>query len=279
MLPTRLPYERYDATHLFDSFFPEAFAQVATPVCEAPPGVPSDWEIFWELARRMGKPLTFTEDRHVARSEAAELALDMNVKPDELSLIRWACDRGAVSFDDLIAHPEGLVGHVAPLTVEAAEHDDGARLDVCPPDVAAELRAVRDEPRSSTRPYRLIVRRMLDTMNTAFRNTPRARDRWPSPPAFMNPADMAQEGIVEDAVVEIISDGGRIMGCAQSDPHLRPGVVSMPYLWGEIDPKTDENGARAGFAGRLVSLDSDLETINFMPRQSAIPVTVRRTPG
>lgn len=276
VLPTRLPYERYDATHLFDSFFPEAFAQVAAPVCQAPPGVRGDWEVFWELARRMGRPLKLAASTYGgAPGGSPELALDMVVQPDELSLIRWACDRGAVSFDDLIRHPEGVKAQAATLIVEAADHDDGARLDVCPPDVAAEIWAVRAERDTSMRPYRLVVRRMLDTMNTAFRNTTRARNRWPEPPVFMNPADMTHEGIVEDAAVEITSDEGQIHGRAQADPNLRPGVVSMPYAWGAVDLQQDPHGAAAGFGGRLVSLDRNLESINFMPRQSAIPVTVR----
>jgi anaerobic selenocysteine-containing dehydrogenase len=55
VIPTKLPYERHDATHLVDSLLPRPFAQVVHPVMEPPPGVLDDWEVFWEPGSTRGQ--------------------------------------------------------------------------------------------------------------------------------------------------------------------------------------------------------------------------------
>ncbi len=274
-VPVKLPYERYDATHFFDGFFLHPFAQIATPLVEAPPGVLDEWEVFWEIARRMGRKLTLAEYKWGAGpTDSTQLELDMQEKPTGEALMRWLCDQGSVSFEEMARHPEGVRFDVEPLVIEKAQEDDGARLDVCPPDVAEELRAARAETPDSAFRYRLASRRMIETMNSAFRDASETRRRWPLNPAFMNPADMSREGLHNGDPIFIASEHGRIVGRAQEDPNLRPGVISMSHQWGSLDPSLDPLGEAGGFTGRLVSLDHDVETINYMPRFSGIPVNV-----
>lgn len=52
----------------------------------------------------------------------------------------------------------------------------------------------------------------------------------------------------------------------------------MPHQWGKLDPDRDPDGQAGSFTGRLVSLQENLEAINFMPRQSAIPVAISARP-
>jgi anaerobic selenocysteine-containing dehydrogenase len=86
---------------------------------------------------------------------------------------------------------------------------------------------------------------------------------------------MQDLGIEDGASVEITSDNGSIIGVARKDATLRRGVVSMTHAWGAVDQGTDPEGQTGGFVGRLISLERDLQTINFMVRMSAIPVSVR----
>ena len=276
-LPTKLPYERYDGTQLFDGFFMETFAQVSKPIVEAPPGVLDDWEVFWGLSRRMGLPLSLAEYKWGGGGAASDVIVDMETKPTSYALIREVCSRGRLTLDELFDHPEGVLSKVDPIIIKPSPGDDGARLDVCPPDVAEQLGAVRNEIIDrSVFPFRLSVRRMRETMNSAFRDADATRRRWPYNPAFMNPADMDVLGLQEADPVEITSDTGTIIGCATRDPTVRQGVVSMPHQWGSQQPGDVTNPLLGDFTGRLVSLDRDLADINYMPRQSGIPVRLRR---
>ena len=54
------------------------------------------------------------------------------------------------------------------------------------------------------------------------------------------------------------------------DDTLAPGVVAMPMGWGSTAP----GNPHSSLTSQLISLDRDVETINFMPRQTAIPVEV-----
>jgi anaerobic selenocysteine-containing dehydrogenase len=112
-------------------------------------------------------------------------------------------------------------------------------------------------------------------MNSAYRDSAGSRRKHPLNWAHMSPADMAAEGLAEGALVEIESEAGRILGVAKADPGLRRGVVSMTHLFGDLTPSADPWAQRGGHTGRLTSLDAHLESINFMPRFSGVPVNVR----
>ena len=232
VLPTKLPYERYDVTQ--SALFLDNYAQLAKPVMEAPPGVLEDWEIFWGLAHRMNKPLTLMAYRWGGTSSSTpDIEIDMETKPTSEALMRAVCAPGRIPMDDLFEHPEGVSMAFEPITIKPAKQDDGARLQVCPPDVAEELRAVRREAApTGDFPYRLIVRRMLETMNSAFRDGGTTLQRWPQTPAFMNPVDVEALGFAEGDVVEIVSEAGAVTASVQPDSTMRPGVISMPHQWG-----------------------------------------------
>ena len=160
--------------------------------------------------------------------------------------------------------------------VEPAGEDDGSRMDLCPPDVAAELAKVRLGGKTDPAfPFRLTSRRQLESMNSAYSNSSKTRLRYPVNPAFMNPQDMEEKGISSGDIVEISSAHGTVIAVAQRDPGLLRGVVSMTHAWGALDPAADPEGAKGAFVGRLVSLEAHLQPINYMPRQSAIPIAVR----
>ena len=281
-IATSLPYERFDYSGMVDALYSATFAQVARPLLDRPSGVIDDWEFFWGLARRMGRPLVVKRPMFgVPYNQIAgpSLSLNLEQKPQAEDLVRWMSSQNLVQYDQLIAHPEGVLldnrAYIGP-----AGDDDGARLDVCPPDVASELDSARQERSMDvTFPYRLTSRRQLDTMNTAYSNASKTRRRYPVNPAFMNPQDMQEEGISDGALVEISSEHGTVNATARRDSGLRRGVVSMTHGWGAVDSTTDPTGYTGAFVGNLVSMESHLQRYNYMPRQSAIPIAVRLRVG
>lgn len=279
VIATSQHFERHDLSVPGDSLYPEAFAQYAPPVVPKPAGTIHDWEFFWGIASRMNVPLTLKYWTYGLTYDSIPdgLKLDMEHKPDPEDMIRHLCRHGDVSFDELRANPSGVRPNRAPQYVEAAT-DNGARLELCPPDIASELRMVSNEQPDDRYKYSLTCRRILEAMNSAYRDAPRTQRRYPVNWAYMNPEDMREESIADGALIQIESEAGGILGLAKAEARLRRGVVSMTHLYGNLDRSANPLQQRGSHTGRLTSLTRYLEPINFMPRFSGIPVNVQLAP-
>jgi len=277
-IATSLPYERFDYTGMYDALYSVTFAQVARPLLDRRAGVIDDWEFFWGLARRMNRPLTMKKPTFGATHDqipGPSLELELQQKPQTEDLVRWMSSQHLVRYEHLMAHPEGVLLEDHAVIAPAGD-DDGVRMDLCPPDVAVELALFRlDDKLDAHFPFRLTSRRQLESMNSAYTNASKTRRRFPVNPAFMNPQDMQEEGITDGDTVEISSAHGTVVAVVQPDSSLRRGVVSMTHAWGSLAAAADPDGTNGAFVGRLISLEMNLEPINYMPRQSAIPIAVR----
>jgi anaerobic selenocysteine-containing dehydrogenase len=279
-IATSQHFERHDISIPGDSLYPEAFAQYAPPIVPKPAGTIHDWEFFWGIASRMKVPLALKYWTYGLTYEAIPggLQLDLERAPDPEDMIRYLCSQGDVSFEELRANPSGVRPKRPPQYVQAAA-DNGARLEVCPTDIAAELQAVLQEEPDVRFKYGLTCRRILEAMNSAYRDAARTNRKYPVNWAYMNPDDMRDDGIDEGATIEIESEAGLILGIARTDARLRRGVLSMTHLYGSLDASADPLRQRGSHTGRLTSLERYLEPINFMPRFSGIPVNVRLKSG
>jgi anaerobic selenocysteine-containing dehydrogenase len=276
VIATTQPFERHDITVPGDALAPEPFAQYAPPVVAGPPGAIHDWEFFWGLASRLRKQLTFKYWTYGIDFDAIPggLELDLDVPPDPEELIRYLCKDARVSFDEIKAHPSGVRPEIAPQYVQSVQ-DDGARLELCPPDIAAELEGALADVADDRFRYQLTCRRILEAMNSAYRDSAGVGRKYPVNWAHMNPQDMEADGIAEGATIEISSEAGAILGVAKAEARLRRGVVSMTHLFGDMAASTDPWTQRGSNTGRLSSLERYLEPINFMPRFSGIPINLR----
>jgi anaerobic selenocysteine-containing dehydrogenase len=264
-----LAFERPDDTRGYEHYFSAPFAQYTPALLERPAGVIEDWEFFFHLASEMG--LTLQIGRRSYEPGGA--------KPTSDALLRLYASHGRVPHDEVRRHPHGRVfENLEPERVRpAAENADG-RFDLFPPDVADELAAALaatgDE--RPDRPYRLIVRRARETMNSLGRRLP-GLPRRSHNPCFMHPDDLAALGAEPGCVVTLTSDHGRIDAIAEADRTVRRGVVSMTHGYGDL-PGEDADPRRYGSnPARLLSITSDLQSINLMPLMSAVPVEVTLT--
>ena len=280
VVATSQPFERHDITTPGDALYPEAFAQYTPPLVEKPAGVIDDWEFFWGVASRMNRELTLKYWNYGLDFDAIAdgLPLDMTTKPEPEQMLRFLAKRSAVPFDELLAHPSGVRPQLAPQYVQAAAQDASvakptARLELCPPDVAAELRLVLNEKGDDRFRYQLTCRRILEALNSAYIDASRTRRKYPVNWAHMNPHDMAAEGIEEGAKIRIESAAGQIVALVKGEEKLRRGVISMTHLFGGLGPSIDPLAQGGSHTGQLASLDR-LQPINFMPRFSGIPVNV-----
>ena len=90
----------------------------------------------------------------------------------------------------------------------------------------------------------------------------------------MNSSDLARLGVERGSAVEIASAGGRLKAFVEVDDALRPGVVAMTHSWGGLPGDADDVTYGAACSSLLVSTDRQLESINAMPRMTAIPVRI-----
>ena len=273
VMATKTPYERHDMT-FFDNFHPYAYAQYTKPVLEPDPDMKEDWEVLAGLSKRLGIPFIFRPPA-LGPQHPSEWELDLDNPPSSEELIRWCLDQSLMDTETVMNSPSGYIRDEEPPTVAPAAEDDGARLDLCPPDVQDELRQYLEyQPIDDVYRYRLTSRRHLNTMNSAFIRAEKTRSRLPNDNTlYMNPKDIETENLVKGSKVQVASKYGSIEAVLKADPSMSQGVVSTHHLWGtlERDNSDDNPGANVG---RLISIDEDLQAINYMPLQSAIPVTV-----
>jgi anaerobic selenocysteine-containing dehydrogenase len=274
VVPTKMQFERADLplSIMNTLFYPRPWVQYAAPLVDPPAGseVVDDWYVFWSIAKRLGLPLRYAD----------RVPLDMTVPPTTDTLLGIRAMHPAAPLEEIKKHPHGMSFDALQLPVVEPGRADAGRFDVMPGDVAAELRLVEAELKSGPTPdrnypYLLAARRMPHVYNSVTRASAGISARTPHNPAYMSPTDLKRLSLVSGDRVTISSDHGHITAMVESDPSLRPGVVSMSHSWGGL-PGDDESAFPGACTNRLISSDRNIEAVNAMPRMTAIPVAISR---
>jgi anaerobic selenocysteine-containing dehydrogenase len=270
VLPPTMMYEHADsAPPTYEtSIYTRPVSGYADAVIAPPPGseVMDDWAMLWEIARRAGREIAFC---------GVPLGIDVPPTADRMHEILFGNSR--VPFSRLREEAGRLV-EIDPVFVEEPAQPS-ARFMVAPEDVVAEIASVRSEPAGRAKhTHRLTSRRHREVSNSMYQDFPAIRKRLPYNPAYMHPGDLAALGIASGRKVRIASDHGEIDAIVEADAGIRPGVVSMAHSWGGLpgDGPYEKVGA---YTGLLISTDRDLDPINAMPWQSAIPVSIVAAPA
>jgi anaerobic selenocysteine-containing dehydrogenase len=274
VIPTTLQYEHADIPiTLGFPLYLDAWTQYTPAIVEPPKSseVVDDWVVFWSLAKRLGLKLKY-----------AGTPLDMQERPSSDTLLRLGMANSSLTLDELKAQPDGIWrdperGSV----VQPARAGATGRFDVAPADVLQEISSVLAEATEGNEfAFKLAVRRSRDLNGSIGHQTPSIRRRNPYNPLYMNPDDMAQLGMAAGDWVQVSSAAGSISAIAASDPAVRRGVVSMSHNWGHLENDAADYPKYGASTNFLTRADVDYESINAMPRMSAIPVnvTLRRSP-
>ena len=261
--------------------YPEAYGQYTPAITEPPAGadVVEEWEFFYETAKRMGLSLELRQMGLVGPAKGAPVALDMAHKPTAEDLFAILMRDARVSFDELRRHPHGAVFPDPPVFVAPKQPGWSGRLEVGSAEMVDELAQLAQTaavPALADYPLRLISRRMMTAYNSSARDLAALRAKWTYNPAFMHPDQLAWLGIAPGDVIEICSDHARILGVAEADPTVRPGLVSMSHSFGGTPEQDADVRAIGGNTGRLTSVERDYDRFSGLPRMSNIPVRVAR---
>jgi anaerobic selenocysteine-containing dehydrogenase len=269
ILPPKLMFERDDMTmvHNERNYYPAPFAQYAPAIAAVPEGAEliDDHQLFWGLARRLGLTLRY-----------GGTALDMAHCPNADDLLALSAAYGQIPFETVKARDGGAIFAVAPQVIEPARPNAG-RFQLFPPDVAAEFAAMASASSEAPGyPYRLVVRRMREVMNSFGRHIPSVRRRRPTNRLQVHPADLAEIGIADGDTVTLRSPHGAIPAMVEPDETLRRGTVSLTHGWGELPGDADAIGVSVNL---LTDAGETAERVNAMPVFSALPVRIERAGG
>jgi len=266
------PFERADVSKLMDGTYPFPFGQYSAPIVEAGDGTLEEWEVFWELAMRLGIPLRI-----------GDLGVDRKPSADEL--LDALNSRGRVPVEELRRHPGGeifgeptsVAGGVVPNLIR---HPD-KRMAVGHSAVLAELAEVRAEAtaiggaddESDDYRFRMITYRMKEVYCTQGQNLPSLRAKRPYNPVLMNPDVMKEMGLADGDGVSVRSQSGQVEGVVEGSDSLGPRTIAFAFGWGNpSDPRGPrEKGSNVQ---RLISDSEAYDPSTGLARQSAIPVNV-----
>jgi anaerobic selenocysteine-containing dehydrogenase len=272
VLAPKICLEREDVTLLTDIWHDQPYSQYTRTVVEAEGDQVEEWEVFWELGRRMGLEMQLNAE-----------PMDMSNKPSKLELLQAITRGSRVPVETIRDTDGGAIFDVEDVIALPADPATAARLDLYPAGLVEELSAAHADLTATgdpAFPLRLISRRLKYTYNSTGPELSMLGGKQNHNPAYMNPDDLAAIGVADGDMVEISSANGRVPAVAAASADIRPGVVSFSHCWGgSPDPAAgaDDKVRQIGSnSNRLVDNRDRPEKYSGMPRQSTIEVSVRR---
>ncbi len=268
-----LPLERADVPHLMDRWFRQPYTNYTEPVLERDGDVLNEWEVFWELASRLGSELPLPGG-----------SPDMSVRPSTDEIIDRSYHGSRMPLDEVRSqlrqtHPEKR------LETQPADEGATAKFTVAPADFVAELETVLSEGSDgfagtdvSAYPFRLTSRRLKHVLNSTGTELPRLAKKGTTNPAYMHPDDVADLGVESGDIIEISSPRSSLLGVVEPADDVKRGVISMAHSWGGTSLNDEKVRDIGSPTSRLVSADVGSDPITGMVVSSAIPVAVAKAP-
>ena len=256
--------------------YPDPFAAMQPALLAPPAGadVIEAWRVYYRIARHLGLQL------ECGSMFAASLnPLDMANEPTTEDIFALMAAGSAVPLEEIAKHPDGHVFEQARVRVAPRDPACTARLELADGQMLADLAALAAEDIAARRgtsaayPFLLIPKRMQNTTNGSFRPDP-GRLHIATNPAFLHPADLAEQGLEPDALVRIRSRHGTIEVVVAADADLRRGVVAISHGFGRHPAQPADARRYGANVNRLFVLDEDVDRYSGMPRMGALPVAL-----
>ncbi|MES2483249.1 MAG: molybdopterin-dependent oxidoreductase [Pseudomonadota bacterium] len=285
------PLEQPGLTYLTEAFkytgeargFQNYWAQYTPPVVSPPAGsdVMPEHEFFFRVAQELGLSLTWTNYFGLGKfieCPTETYPLDMSKVPDLDDLFELATTNSRVPLEEVKKHPHGKNFDID-VKVAPRDADCTARLDVGNASMMEELVEVRSEDFRAKRqnrefPFTLVCRRANHVLNSIGTDLPGLQRARSHNPIYMNPQDMAATQLQDGSVVRIRSKNDTVLGIAEADESLRPGVVAMTHGYGARGPAAELDPRLAGTNVNLLMHLDEYDPITGIPRMSDLPVAI-----
>jgi anaerobic selenocysteine-containing dehydrogenase len=272
VLAVKHPFERTDVTRMMDGNFPFPFGQHTPPLIDPPEGVLEEYEIFWELAKRLEVALPIP-------------GISMETLPSSDEMIDGLHPHARFPVDELRGHPSGrafgdslTAGGMLP---NMLGHPDG-KMAAGHPEVIAELREVRAEPVLAKGGYeagedfdfRMITYRMKEVYCTQGQNLPSLRGKRPFNPCLMHPEAMLERGLSDGDRVTVDSGFGQVEAIVETSDAVGKGTVALAFGWGDPTGVADVREV-GSCVEQLIPDDVRFDPVTGLAQQSAVPVNIR----
>lgn len=245
ILPGTTFLERDDLPMAYAACCPTVFLQAAEPVVPAYGQARPEWEVFEELAARMGLSLFATGalaplNPVLRRLERRGLRITPQRMMHALLRIgpygdRFGLRRGGLNPARLRAHPHGIVlAEHAPHGVlsEVVTHA-GGKVALAPAEIVGEVARLGRAPGiTDDFPLLAIGIRELRSQNSWMHNSPILMKGNRTQRARVNPSDAAAAGLLDGAAVRVVSATGAIELEVLITDEVGPGTVAIPQGWG-----------------------------------------------
>jgi len=282
VLPATTFLEREDYPLPFLGLFTKPFINMTEAVVEPAGEARQEWEVIEDIASRVGVvPSSVLAVRLLGKvgvklspRRLIETLLRLGPRGD-----RFGLRRGGLSPKRLRENPHGIVlaEELEAGVLPGKIRHDGGRVQLCPPEIAAEVEALA--PRAAADgagfPLRMIGLRELRSHNSWMHNSPKlmAGDRVHR--ARIHPDDATAAGIADGDPVRISSAHGEIETLALLTDEVIAGTIAVPHGWGHDGGWQVANAAGGANTNVLASsAPEDLERLAGMAHLNGIEVRI-----
>ncbi|BBZ78403.1 putative molybdopterin oxidoreductase [Mycolicibacterium anyangense] len=294
VLPATTMLERDDLPTTFAACCPSVFVQTTEAVLEPYGQARAEWEVYADIARRMGLSLFATGPLQRLNPVLALLERKglMNVTPRNLmSLLlrtgpygdRFGLRRGGLNLSKLREHPHGMVlaEHAPTGVLEKVVRHPGGKVCLDPPEIVAEIgrlgTRVNDDPDF---PLLAIGIREVRSQNSWMHNSPTLMKGDRKHRTRINPDDAVAAGIVDGGRVRITSRQGQIETDVVVTDEVGSGTIAVPHGWGHRGGWQLANSMPGANVNELTSSrPEDLETLAGMSVLNGVAVRIEAVTG
>ncbi len=270
LLPVAHAFERDGLAEFTDRLYDQPFGQYSKPLLKPRGDVREEWRYLVGLARRLGTSIQLEGGAIDLDNEALETL-------DILELM-FPDDKVKVPIRELAKYEGGqLFPEFADIRVGPPYEGLEAKLQLLPPEAAADLRALSDSPPVAEGRYGedgsfthlLSVRRVKHVYNSSCHDFPK---NPAGNPAYLHPDDISELGFRPGETVTLESEHASIQVMLEADSALRRGIVSMSHCFGTSPGEPEDIAQFGANASRLIAVDKDFDPLMGMPRMTGFPV-------
>lgn len=289
VLPATTMLERHDLPIGFAACSPKVFVQGTEPVVQPYGEARQEWEVYRDIARRMGLSLFATGPLEPINGVLAWLERRGRIKITPRGMIelllrmgpygdRFGLRRGGVNPKRLRENPHGIIlAEHAPAGVlhDVVRHSE-KKVWLDPPQILDEVRRLGErEPDDPAFPLRLIGLRELRSQNSWMHNSPTLMRGNRRHRARINAVDAQQAKLVDGDRVRILSPSGSIETEVLVTDEVTPGTIAVPHGWGHRGGWQLANSTPGANVNALTSnRPNDLEALAGMSVLNGVPVRI-----
>ncbi|WP_328349702.1 molybdopterin-dependent oxidoreductase [Mycobacterium sp. NBC_00419] len=289
ILPATTMLERDDLPTTFAACCPSVFVQTTEAVLKPYGQARAEWEVYADIAKRMGLSLFATGplERLNPVLSLLERKGIMNVTPKSLmSLLlrlgpygdRFGLRRGGLNLKKLRANPHGLVlaDHVPTGVLEKVVRHPGGKVRLDPPEIVAEVGRLGSRGHDDAQfPLLAIGIREVRSQNSWMHNSPTLMKGDRKQRTRINPHDAGAAGIVDGGRVRITSRQGAIETDVVVTDEVGSGTIAVPHGWGHRGGWQLANSMPGANVNELTSSrPEDLETLAGMSVLNGVAVRI-----